>query len=126
MKRHWFVRLVVGMMVVLLGLMMGLTASPSWADEGNGVLESTAIAPGEQIFDIHCAGCHPNGGNIIRRGKTLKMRALRRNNMDSVEAIAHITTVGKRPMSAYQGTLTENEIQAVSEFVLDQAQHDWK
>jgi cytochrome c6 len=114
------------MMVVLLGLMMGITAPPSWADAGLDQEGATAIASGEQIFEIHCAGCHPNGGNIIRRGKSLTMRALRRNRMDSVEAIAHITTVGKRPMSAYQDTLTDDEIQAVSEFVLDQAQHDWK
>ncbi|MEL6320128.1 MAG: c-type cytochrome [Cyanobacteria bacterium J06626_14] len=83
-------------------------------------------ALGAEIFEVHCAGCHVNGGNIIRRGKNLKMKALRRNHMDSVETIAHLVTVGKRPMSAYADTLSPQEIEAVSKYVLERAQQGWK
>ncbi len=53
-----------------------------------------------KLFEVHCAGCHPNGGNIIRRGKTLKQKALQRNKMDSLTAINDIITNGKNNMSA--------------------------
>lgn len=79
-----------------------------------------------QLFETNCAGCHPHGGNIIRRGRNLKARALRRNKLDSVEAIAVLVTNGKNNMPAYQDRLTEREIQAVSAYVLEQAERNWK
>lgn len=81
---------------------------------------------GAKIFKANCAGCHINGGNIIRRGKNLKMRALKKYKMDSVEAIKNIVTYGKNNMSAYQERLSESEIEAVSIYVLKQAQNNWQ
>lgn len=83
-------------------------------------------ADGTTVFENHCAGCHINGGNIIRRGKTLKLRALEKNGYGTEAAIAQIVTNGKGNMSAYRDRLTSKEIQAVSAYVLNQAQQDWK
>ncbi|MGB3637069.1 MAG: c-type cytochrome [Rivularia sp. (in: cyanobacteria)] len=80
---------------------------------------------GAKIFSANCAGCHINGGNIIRRGKNLKMKALKKYKMDSIEAISNIVTYGKNNMSAYKDRLTEPEIQAVSIYVLNQAENNW-
>lgn len=33
------------------------------------------IGDGAKIFNVQCAGCHPNGGNIIRRGKSLQKKS---------------------------------------------------
>jgi len=82
-------------------------------------------ASGAKIFSANCAGCHINGGNIIRRGKNLKMKALKKYKMDSVEAISNIVTYGKNNMSAYKDRLSESEIQAVSTYVLNQAEKNW-
>jgi cytochrome c6 len=84
------------------------------------------LQPGAQVFEMQCAGCHINGGNIIRRGKNLKQKALEKNGYASVEAIAQIVTNGKNNMSAYGDRLTPDQIQAVSNYVLDQAQRGWK
>ncbi|MGB6297109.1 MAG: c-type cytochrome [Rivularia sp. (in: cyanobacteria)] len=92
---------------------------PALADTANQV-------NGAKIFSANCAGCHINGGNIIRRGKNLKMKALKRYKMDSVEAISNIVTYGKNNMSAYKDRLTESEIQAVSTYVLNQAENNWR
>ncbi|MGF1499573.1 MAG: c-type cytochrome [Elainellaceae cyanobacterium] len=81
---------------------------------------------GEQIFEQSCVGCHIKGGNIVRRRKTLKLRALQRNQMDSEAAIAEIVTRGKGIMSAYGDRLTPEEIQAVSAYVLQRALDDWR
>ena len=95
----------------------------------NIIFPSTAFAAetnnGAKIFATNCAGCHINGGNIVRRGKNLKMRALKKYGMDSVDAIASIVTNGKNNMSAYKERLTEQEIQDVAAYTLQQAQQNW-
>lgn len=81
---------------------------------------------GAQIFEVHCAGCHINGGNIVRRNKTLKLNALKRNGVDSLDAISEIVANGKGNMSAYRDRLSEQEIHAVAAYVLERAQQNWQ
>ena len=83
-------------------------------------------ANGAKIFSVQCAGCHVNGGNIVRRGKTLKLKALKRNQMDSQDAIATLVTNGKNNMSAYKDRLTAKEIEDVAAYVLEQAEQGWR
>jgi cytochrome c6 len=101
------------LIAVLLSAVL-LFATPAWADN----------APAK-LFEIHCAGCHVNGGNIVRRGKTLKLKALEKNGYSTVEAIAQIITNGKGNMSAYKDRLSEDEIQTVAQYVLDRAKQNW-
>jgi cytochrome c6 len=84
------------------------------------------VPNGAQIFEMQCAGCHINGGNIVRRGKDLKLGTLKKNGVDSVEAIATLVSNGKGNMSAYGDRLTPEEIAAVSAYVLEQAQQNWR
>ncbi|MFM2311664.1 MAG: cytochrome c6 [Cyanobacteriota bacterium] len=81
---------------------------------------------GAKIFEANCAGCHINGGNIVRRGKNLKSKALHKNKVDTQEAIASLVTNGKGIMSAYGDKLSQQEITDVSAYVLQQAAQDWK
>lgn len=81
---------------------------------------------GAAVFEANCAGCHSGGGNIIRRGKNLKTRALKRNHYDNVDAIASLVTKGKNNMSAYEDRLTPEEIEEVSQYVLEQAAKNWR
>ena len=80
----------------------------------------------QELFTIQCAGCHPNGGNVIRRGKNLKLRALKRHDVASVEAITTLITNGKGLMSAYRDRLTPEEIDSLANYVWDQAQNSWR
>ena len=80
---------------------------------------------GASLFEGHCAGCHLNGGNIIRRGQTLKMKALVRNNIASAKAIAMIAREGRGQMSGYGDVLGEGGDLAVAEWVWEQAQNAW-
>lgn len=83
-------------------------------------------AKGAKVFSVECAGCHINGGNIIRRGKNLKLKALKRNKVDSLEEIIALVTNGKNIMSAYKDRLSQQQIQDVSAYVLEQAAKDWR
>lgn len=87
---------------------------------------NTAAPNGAVIFENNCAGCHVNGGNIMRRGKNLKLKALQKNGVDSVEAIAQLVTHGKGLMSAYGDRLTAEEIAEVAKYVTEQAKQDWR
>jgi cytochrome c6 len=82
-------------------------------------------APASQLFEIHCAGCHPGGGNIIRRGKTLKQKALKRNGVETEAAIATLIHQGKGIMPAFADRLSEAEIAALAAYVLEQAEAGW-
>ena len=88
--------------------------------------ESLNKPSGQQIFTINCAGCHPHGNNIIRRGKNLKIKALQKNGYDSVEQIKWLVTNGKNNMSAFNDRLTETEINQVANYVLEQAKNNWQ
>ena len=81
---------------------------------------------GAAVFKANCAGCHVNGGNIVRRGKNLKIKALHKNKVDTHEAVVSLVTNGKGIMSAYGDKLTPEQIADVSAYVLQRAETGWK
>jgi cytochrome c6 len=88
--------------------------------------DTLETAPAPALFAAECAGCHVNGGNIVRRGKTLKLRALKRQGVDSVDAIANLITNGKGAMSAYGDRLSPEAIDLLAHYVWEQAQTNWR
>ncbi|AFY38096.1 cytochrome c class I [[Leptolyngbya] sp. PCC 7376] len=109
------IRIIIIAMIILLAL--PVLIAPAFSAE---------LPDGAQVFESTCAGCHVNGGNIIRRGKNLKQRAMEKYGFTSVENITEIINNGKGSMSAYGDRLTAEETQAVSEYVLTQSQKNWK
>ena len=81
---------------------------------------------GAQVFQANCAGCHAKGGNIVRRGKNLKLKALHKYKVDTQDTIASLVTNGKNNMSAYGEKLTAEQISDVSAYVLQKAEQGWK
>ena len=98
---------------ILLGLML-LWPSPA-----------LAVESGASLFQNNCASCHPKGGNIIRRGRTLKIKALTRRGLDSSEAIAQVAREGIGQMSGYADALGDGGDVIVAEWVWQQAQNAW-
>ena len=112
MSKYWL-----SWLLAVVLVFFNFVIDPVWAADSH---------TGEQIFQTYCAGCHINGSNIIRRGKNLRSRALKRNGYDTKEAIAALVTNGKNNMSAYSDRLSAAEIEAVSIYVLKQAEAGWK
>ena len=100
---------------LVISLWVG-TSATAWAE----------TASPHELFEVHCAGCHPNGANIIRRSKNLKQKALKRYGYESVDEIATLITNGKGLMSAYGDRLSEDEIASLANYVLEQAAVNWK
>ena len=80
---------------------------------------------GKSLFKHNCAGCHINGGNIIRRSKNLKISSLKRNGIENPEAIAKIAREGVGIMSGYEDELGDNGDQIVANWVWEQSQKAW-
>ena len=90
-----------------------------------GELNSMEEVLGENLFQNNCAGCHINGGNIIRRSKNLKISSLKRNGIENPEAIAKIARQGIGIMSGYKDELGDNGDEIVANWVWEQAQKAW-
>ena len=90
----------------------------------NGI-NALDINSGESLFKNNCAGCHINGGNLVRRSKNLKISSLKRNGIDNPEAIAKIARQGIGIMGGYEDVLGDNGDQIVANWVLEQAQKAW-
>ena len=106
---------------------VGLAAGLDQGQTKQAVQTAKSINPdGARLFELQCAGCHAQGGNIVRRGKTLKLKALQQYGMSTPEAISQIVAQGKGNMSAYQDRLNPAEIQAVTDYVLERANQGWK
>jgi cytochrome c6 len=110
----------VGWLVVFAVILLAWWPRPAWGDT------PTLEASGAQLFENHCVGCHINGGNILRRGKTLKLAALQRQGIDGPDAIARIAAAGQGQMSGYAKVLGEGGDQLVAAWVWEQALRDWK
>ncbi len=80
---------------------------------------------GQSLFIEHCSGCHINGGNIIRRGKTLKLAALKKRGLDNPEAIARVARNGIGSMSGYEEYLGKDGDKLLAEWIWAQAQNAW-
>lgn len=107
--------------------LMGCLSLALWLMPINGAWASAIVSsPPAKLFEIHCAGCHPNGTNIIRRGKNLKLRALNRHGYGTADEIATLITHGKGLMSAYGDQLSTDDINHLATYVLDQAAVNWK
>lgn len=84
-----------------------------------------ADADGAALFEAHCAGCHVHGGNIIRRGRTLKLAALERNGITSASAVAVIAANGLGQMGGYGPVLGPAGPEQVGAYVWQQALLGW-
>jgi len=69
--------------------------------------------------------CHVGGGNVVNGAKTLKLADLEKYDMASLEAIKTQVTNGKSAMPAFLGRLTDQDIDDVATYVLDQAESGW-
>uniref|UniRef100_A0A0G4GQG2 Cytochrome c-553 n=1 Tax=Chromera velia CCMP2878 TaxID=1169474 RepID=A0A0G4GQG2_9ALVE len=76
---------------------------------------------GELVFSGNCAACHAGGNNVVKAEKTLKKAALDENGMNSFDKVVYQVTNGKNAMPAFGGRLSEDDIQNVASYVLDQA-----
>jgi cytochrome c6 len=111
-----------------LGLILPLVLSLGFGTWGLVLSAQPALAAdpdGAALFQAHCVGCHSNGGNIIRRGRTLKLKALERQGLNTPEAIATVAAQGLGQMGGYGKVLGPGGAEQVGLYVWQQALAGW-
>ncbi|MEY4351815.1 MAG: hypothetical protein RLZZ609_56 [Cyanobacteriota bacterium] len=116
-----------GWLLVCLAMLLGwLIVGPRPAlGAVDASLAGSAPISGADLFGQHCAGCHVNGGNVIRRGKTLRLAALRRAGLQSAADVARVAALGQGQMGGYGEVLGVGGPEAVGEWVWQRALADW-
>ncbi len=98
--------------ILLIGSLI-FQAFPAWAEDG------------AKLFTANCAACHAGGGNRVVAAKSLKQSALDKYGINTVETIAYQIKKGKNAMPAFGKKLSDEQIKAVADYVLQQAANNW-
>lgn len=84
------------------------------------------------------AGCHANGGNVLAAGKTLRIDDLEKNQVATIGEIYSLVYGGKNKMPGFgkdckpagqctfAARLEDEDVTAVSDYVLQRANEGWK
>nr|QCI05957.1 cytochrome c553 [Delesseria sanguinea] len=80
---------------------------------------------GQEIFSQNCSACHTGGKNLIVPERTLEKATLENFKMYDVKAITSQITNGKNSMPPFGERLSEEDIQNVANYVLNQSELGW-
>jgi cytochrome c6 len=109
MKLKNIVKSVITLISAIFGLMLVMQSSP-----GNAV---SAKSDGSAIYQQHCASCHGGDGKAnTAKGKRKGATDLTKSAISTVRGIKVIAN-GREQMPAFKGSLTDDEISNVMEFV---------
>lgn len=98
---------------------------PALGVDVSAQLPQTAELSGSALFAQQCMGCHANGGNVVRRGKTLRLAALQRAGLMGPEDVARVAAFGQGQMGGYADRLGKGGPEAVGTWVWQQALVGW-
>jgi cytochrome c6 len=74
---------------------------------------------GQEIFLIHCSGCHPNGGNVIYPQKTLDRMTLAANGITTTAGIVAKMRHPDAGMKQFdRETISDADAGMVAEYIL--------
>jgi cytochrome c6 len=80
---------------------------------------ATALASGEDIFKAKCMACHPNGGNIMKKEKSLSGKDLAANKLNTTKAmVKYLRNPGPGMTKFDAKALPDKDAKAVAEYVL--------
>lgn len=86
---------------------------------GHAVTAGAAGKSGEDLFQEHCAACHPDGGNIVNPKKTLKRKDLIANGVaGEAEIIRLMRNPGPGMLTFDANTISDNEARAIAKYIL--------
>ncbi|ACH38603.1 lipoprotein cytochrome c, 1 heme-binding site [Citrifermentans bemidjiense Bem] len=94
------------------------TAAPAAPATPQPAASATATT-GEQLFKLHCAACHPNGGNTITPAKTLSKKAMADRNIKSTDDIVKIMRNPGPGMNKFdEGMIPKDDAKKIGDYIL--------
>lgn len=89
------------------------------ADDSMTQAGSTTSVDGGKGFKKHCAGCHPNGGDIINPKKPLDKKSLAADNIKSAkDIIDKMRNPGPGMTKFDEKTISDKEANAIAMYIL--------
>lgn len=83
------------------------------------LMAATAFAGGADIFKAKCAACHPDGGNIMQKEKTLHKKDLEANKLKSAKDLVKYFRTPGPGMPKYDAkALPEKDARELAEYIL--------
>ena len=74
---------------------------------------------GAKEFKEHCAVCHPDGGNIVNKNKSLGKKALEASGIKTAkDIVAKIRKPGPGMTAFDAKTISDREAKAIADYVL--------
>ncbi len=84
-----------------------------------GLAEEKKGATGEELFKLHCAACHPNGGNIINPKETLSKADRDKHGAKNVKEIVGKMRKPGPGMTAFDAkTLPDKDAKAIADYIV--------
>jgi cytochrome c6 len=81
--------------------------------------KSTDEKPGEALFKLNCAVCHPDGGNIINPAFTLHKNDLEAHNITKpVQIVEKMRNPGPGMTKFDKKTISDNDAKEIAEYIL--------
>jgi len=83
------------------------------------IFAGTALASGEEIFKSKCMACHPDGGNIMKKEKSLSAKDLAANKLNNTKALVKYMRNPGPGMTKFDAkALPEKDAKEVAEYIL--------
>ena len=104
--------------MIRAGVLAGIAVTVVAACSG-GARQEEAGASGEALFLRHCAGCHPDGKNIIYPQKDLRAMTLAANGITKPEDIVAVMRNPGRGMPRFdRAVIADGEARRIAEYVM--------
>lgn len=98
---------------------MKLFTTVAVALTSTALFAATAYASGEDIFNAKCMACHPNGGNIINKAKTLSKKDREANKLKTAkELVKYMRNPGPGMTKFDVKALPGKDAKAVAEYII--------
>ena len=80
---------------------------------------AAAAASGEDLFKLHCAACHAEGGNIINAKKTLKKADREANGVKTAKDVIGLMRKPGPGMTTFDAkTIPDKDAKAIADYIL--------
>ena len=82
-------------------------------------MAASAFAGGGDIFKAKCAACHPDGGNIMKKEKTLHKKDLEANKLKTVkDLVKYLRAPGPGMPKFDEKGLPAKDAKEVAEYIM--------
>lgn len=89
------------------------------ADEAQEIAAADLEA-GRELYERHCSACHPNGGNIINRDKTLQYASLEASGLTDPQAfVAYLRSPGAGMPTFSAAALPDEKAMQIAWYTLE-------